>query len=260
MGTEALTKTSRARDPDVDTHRGKFYGIYAGYVRDRDDPDKLGRVRVYVPAVMPTDAKSSWLDWCHPMANSLFVPPMGAAVWAFCENGQVRSGVYAWGFFRGNRGTGTNVPVQGNEEGDPTWLQKTVTKTAGSGPAITMTMPADTARETKPKYPYNKVIVTEGGHTIEMDDSPTFPRFRYRHPKGTTLLIDSDGSVHVRSAGAQWFEAGGDFGIRLAKGGSFKVIYPNGTGMSLGATGLTVTGHQVTLLGRGVLLSTDVIK
>ena len=45
-----------------------------------------------------------------------------------------------------------------------------------------------------PKYPYNKVLASESGHTIEVDDTPDNPRLAQFHRSGTNYEIHNDGS------------------------------------------------------------------
>lgn len=44
-----------------------FHGKYMGYLRDMQDPEKRGRIRVYCPEVVgPVDDADHWLDWALP--------------------------------------------------------------------------------------------------------------------------------------------------------------------------------------------------
>lgn len=226
-----------------------------GFVRDRNDPLKLGRVRVFVPSIMSgDDTEEYWLDWCYPKSVGLVVPPMGAPVAVTFEQGYVQHGTYTWGWLAGEDAASSKAPVAGKGDAiDATWLQERTVAAAGSGPPLSATLPADTARTNKPKYPFNKVFQSEGGHVLELDDTQGFARARYYHPSGTTLMVDADGSVHIRSAGAQWFHSGGDIVFALGQGGTFKVLYPGGTGFHSGANGFHVTGHAASILGRTVV-------
>ena len=42
--------------------------------------------------------------------------------------------------------------------------------------------------ETKPEYPYNNIQPTEGGHSFEMDDTPTRERVRIQHGKSKNFI------------------------------------------------------------------------
>ena len=50
----------------------------------------------------------------------------------------------------------------------------------------------------KPVYPYNKVIQSESGHVIEMDDTPSAERLAIEHRSGTFQEIHPDGSMVTR--------------------------------------------------------------
>ena len=260
MPVGTLTKTQKHQDPQVEKHRGRYYGRFMAFVRDRDDPSRTGRVRVYCPAIIPEDSAQHWLDWCMPTSAGLAVPPIGAPVWVEFEQGQVTHGVYTWGWLKGETPDDSDAPEAGKEADDPTWPEAASGSTGGFGGEIGINIPADTARTTKPVYPYNKVFKSEGGAIIELDDSPGLNRFRYRHPSGTTVLIDSDGSVHFRTVGAVHYHAGGDFNVLLKQGSTFKVAYPDGAGIAVGSSGITLTATQVRIMGRTVLRSGEPIK
>jgi hypothetical protein len=70
---------------DLQRHVGKFYGKYSGEVVDVADPDKLGRIKVAVPAVFGPGLQL----WARPCFASghFFVPPVGARVWIEFEAG-----------------------------------------------------------------------------------------------------------------------------------------------------------------------------
>lgn len=259
MGLGTIAKVRAFQDKTVEEMRGRFFGRYMGFVRDREDPSKLGRIRVYVPAIMPNDSKQSWLDWCMPTSGGIAVPPLNAPVWIDFEHGQIQYGIYTWGFPKGEDAASSSIPEAGKEMDDPTWWAEKSGATGGFGGAISVTIPADTAKATKPKYPYNKAFKTEGGHIFEIDDSPGKPRLRYLHPTGTQIFVDVDGSVHTHTKGAQYHHSEGDYVVLLGQGATYKVIYPGGAGMAIGGTGLTVTGTQCRLLGRTVQRSAEPI-
>jgi len=247
-------------NPQVEKHRDRFYGRYAGFVRDRNDPIKAGRCRIHVPDLLGADNKpEAWLDWCYPASAGLAVPPVGAPVWVSFEDGQVQHGVYEWGWLTGDDSAASSAPKAGKGEQDPTWHGQITATSGGFGPSIPATIPKDSAKDTPPTYPYNKVFESESGHVLELDDTPSRPRARYRHPSGTTLLVDTDGSLHIISASNVYERCKGDRVIILEEGASFKVVYDKGTSMSIGPRGYAVTGHAASILGRTVLRSEDEI-
>jgi len=50
----------------------------------------------------------------------------------------------------------------------------------------------------KPVYPYNKVVQSESGHVLEMDDTPSAERIAIEHRSGTFQEIHPDGSQVTR--------------------------------------------------------------
>ena len=75
--------------------RGKFYGKYKAFVRDNQDPLKLGRIRAEVPAVLGVAKdENQWSMWalpCVPYAGKnrgmLFTPRVGDVIWVEFEEG-----------------------------------------------------------------------------------------------------------------------------------------------------------------------------
>ena len=51
------------------------------------------------------------------------------------------------------------------------------------------------------QYPYNRVIETAGGHTIELDDSPGGKRITIFHSTGSFIEIDNGGTMTIKSTG-----------------------------------------------------------
>ena len=56
----------------------------------------------------------------------------------------------------------------------------------------------------KGEYPYNKVTQTEGGHILEMDDTPGAERIQMYHKSGTFVEIDVNGTVVMRTKGSKY--------------------------------------------------------
>ncbi len=78
-------------DDDIGESEKKLYGMYMGYVTDRNDPEELGRVRVCIPGLMEPHGPWAWpLGTCGGGSkdNGLFsVPAVGAEVAIFFEQG-----------------------------------------------------------------------------------------------------------------------------------------------------------------------------
>ena len=79
------------------------------------------------------------------------------------------------------------------------------------------------------EYPYNRVIQSESGHIIEMDDTPGSERIHIYHKNGTFIELDQTGSVVEKTKGSQYrfvdkndhLSIGGQSKISIA--GSMKV-------------------------------------
>lgn len=83
------------QDPQhEERYKDKWYGKYRGFVRDNHDPERLGRCRIEVPAVLGV-GKENWSDWawpCLPFGGTddvgmFLIPEEGASVWAEFEGG-----------------------------------------------------------------------------------------------------------------------------------------------------------------------------
>lgn len=137
----------------------KLFGKYRGFVVDNNDPMKLRRLKVKVPALFGDEV----LDWawpCEPYGglgevSFVAVPPVGAGVWVEFEAGDPDSPIWS--------GCWSAAP--------------------GGTPEI--------SSEADAKYPYNKVIKTESGHTLELDDTSGEEKIKLTCKDGTYLLIDA---------------------------------------------------------------------
>lgn len=107
-----------------------------------------------------------------------------------------------------------------------------------------------------PVYPYNKAIVSESGHSSELDDTPGAERVDMRHRTGTGIEMNPGGDMNIKTINnANWFITG-NF-VRSTTGGEIISI---GQGLNLQTSGgagiiamvdggggidLTVTGGDV---------------
>ncbi len=90
--------------------KGKFYGNYRSLVVDNKDPEKHGRVKIWLPDVMPEVPQDQGL-WAHAANNPLggrnlegneehhfagssYIPPKGSWVWVFFEMGNINRPFY----------------------------------------------------------------------------------------------------------------------------------------------------------------------
>jgi hypothetical protein len=106
-------------DDDLGRHDTRLHGMYVGYVTDRRDPERLGRVRVYVPGLLePSSA------WAWPLGTAgggskdrgLFaVPEEGAEVALFFNQGDVEQPYYLAAHW-GRPGGTSEVPEEAQKD------------------------------------------------------------------------------------------------------------------------------------------------
>jgi uncharacterized protein involved in type VI secretion and phage assembly len=166
---------------------GTFYGKYRGIVTDNLDPLMIGRVRAQVPDVTG-DADSGWALPCAPFGGSatgfLAVPSKGAGVWIEFEHGDPDFPIWSGCWW----GAASELP--------PKLLA--------------------------PPPPSKKVmIVTEGGHSVLIDDTPGIG--------GITLETSDGGKIAITSLGIE---------ITNGKGASIKL---NGPKVAINEQALEVT-------------------
>lgn len=175
---------------------------FIGVVEDREDPKKLGRVKVRIynlhtpnKALMPTNE----LPWAtimlppyHPSHDKVGLSPNGLTL-----------GSTVIGFFMD--GKDSNQPIiMGTIHGIP---ENNVQKHDVPAPAREINdinkdydfMEPTTAYAAK--YPYNKVLRTERGHVIELDDTPGEERLHIYHNSGTYTEINSKGRKVEKTTG-----------------------------------------------------------
>ena len=83
-------------------YRHRWYGKYRAFVRDNNDPERLGRCRLEIPAVLGTGS-ANWSDWASPCfpygghedTGMFLIPEEGASVWAEFEGGNVQYPIWA---------------------------------------------------------------------------------------------------------------------------------------------------------------------
>lgn len=168
------------------------FAWFFGVVEDRDDPLKLGRLRVRVHSIhddkenIPTDSLH-WASVILPITSAsldgIGISPTG-----------IKVGTTVFGFFAD--GSETQLPiVLGTLAGIPEEGKHDVVRLARGVAGIQKQLLTGIEPESayKAKYPYNKTITTEGGHAIEVDDTPGSERLHVYHKSGTYVEIDHKG-------------------------------------------------------------------
>ena len=154
----------------------RFYGKYRAFVRDNNDPERLGRCRLEVPAVLGV-GNENWSDWawpCFPYGGNddvgmFLVPEEGASVWAEFEGGDPQYPIWS--------GVWLARSNPGEQPEESKRLCSTVTCRDCEDKCEHASDASDKKEHGKfhghPPYycPRRKVLVkTETGHTIVMDD------------------------------------------------------------------------------------------
>ena len=164
-----------------------------GVVEDRDDPQKLGRVKVRVhnfhgdKVKTPTDD----LQWAF-----IIMQPTSAS---YQKTGLSPTGLMVGstvvGFFAdGSEGQMPMIlgSLPGIEDKDP--AKHDVTLLAREvNPLNKNTVGPEPSSAYSALYPYNRAYQSESGHVIELDDTPNKERIHVFHRAGTYLEIDQEG-------------------------------------------------------------------
>jgi uncharacterized protein involved in type VI secretion and phage assembly len=171
-------------DDDLARHDTRLHGMYVGYVADRRDPERLGRVRVCVPGLL-----EPYSAWAWPLGTVgggakdrgfFAVPDEGAEVALFFNQGDLEQPYYLsahWGKPRGE----SEVPEEAQK--DP---------------------------------PDNRVLATET-FRIELDESEGSRRLKITNRKtddflvfdaeDNTITLQGTTAITIRAIGAIALEA-----------------------------------------------------
>lgn len=83
----------------------KCYGIFQGFVKGLNDPEKRGRIKCTIPEVLD-ESISGWCEPCVPVAydggGDFCLPPLGEAVWIMFIDGDINRPVYLGGWWSEN--------------------------------------------------------------------------------------------------------------------------------------------------------------
>lgn len=178
------------------------YHWFFGVVEDRNDPQQLGRVRVRVinrhtsnTALLPTDQ----LPWATPLMP---VTSAGAFEVGHSPTGLTVGSVVHGFFVDGEEAqvpmithTLAGIPdIRGKPINDVSQLAR------GINNIVKQYVPNVEPHSTyNSKYPYNKTTTTEGGHAIEIDDTPSAERLHFFHKDGSYMEFSSQGQVVYKS-------------------------------------------------------------
>ena len=173
-----------------------YLGNNQAFVRDINDPQRLGRIRCFCPGIMGNvDSRDYWLGWATPElplatdpnaeSGSLNVPPLGSLVNITFRDGNPDFPVYGGGNVTGRGDSTSSVPrlARGYDDGtlgtEETVEGVSVPKSSGGRSA----------------YPHNRMVRTPAGHVVELDDTAGNRRIRIRHADGSFVELRSLGDL-----------------------------------------------------------------
>ncbi len=186
-----------------DRYAGKWYGKYRAFVRDHHDPERLGRCRLEIPAVLGV-GEDNWSDWAAPCfpyggidnCGMFLVPEEGASVWAEFEGGDPQYPIWS--------GVWLAMSNPGEQPDEAKRLCEIATCSNCPDAREHAMNRADNIEHKKyhthPPYycPKMKVLAkTALGHTILFDDKDDTACIRIVDSSGQEILLESGKRVQI---------------------------------------------------------------
>jgi len=181
----------------------QWFGKYRAFVRDNHDPERLGRCRLEIPAVLGV-GKDNWSDWASPCfpyggidnCGMFLVPEEGASVWAEFEGGDPQYPIWSGVWLAGSN--------PGEQPDESKRLCDFPTCPDCGDVADHATNRADNLEHGKfhahPPYycPKMKVLIkTALGHTILLDDKSDSACIRIMDSSGQSITLLSSKMVQI---------------------------------------------------------------
>lgn len=205
-----------------------FFGI----VEDREDPRQLGRVRVRAYNYYSDDESEVPVDLL-PWAIVLMSPTSAGIKEVGISPTGLMVGSLVFGFFLDGEecqmpvilGSMAGIPGDIEDEHEVSQLARGINniKKALYGP--------EPESPYKAKYPYNKVITTERGHVVEIDDTQGAERIHIMHRTGTYVEIDQEGTRVDKVVGDKYSVVMGKESVRIK--GNVRVVIEGNADISV---------------------------
>jgi hypothetical protein len=162
--------------------QNRFFGKYAGVVKDVEDPLEIGRIRALVPAVLGEQVLTGWALPCAPFGGGkdrgfLMLPEVGDTVWIEFAAGDVSQPIWTGAFW--------GAPDSAGQQDD-------LAQETGSE--------VPTAEDAK-AGPGRHVLRTAAGHRLLLDDAGDIV-LTHGSDKAEVRLT-KDGEVEIRGAQAE---------------------------------------------------------
>jgi hypothetical protein len=210
----------------------RFYGKYRGFVKKNQDPENLGRLMVTVPSVLG-DKVALWAFPCVPyggMPNQgfLFIPENNAGVWIEFEEGDPEFPIWVGTFWSKPNG------------------KSEVTKPNG---------PDGTEKGDVQSPPSSKIIKTQKGHTLQMEDKD-----------GDEMILLVEGKnkhvVTLNKDGIKITDGLNKNEIILEQNGITISAKDNNNQIIMESSGITLKkdSHEIKIEGSGVTINSTAIK
>lgn len=182
--------------------------FFFAVVEDNLDPMKAARVRIRCHGIHAKDKATlpnTMLPWASVMfpttSNDMAISDMkiGTTVFGIFVDGDEMQVPFIMGVVPGISvsDNATTVSKQATERTSPQKTLKAknrVTGIVGIGGAFSE--PVDPS---KPVYPQNHAVLTDGGHVFELDDTVGNERVHIFHKKGSYVEIHPDGTIVMKS-------------------------------------------------------------
>lgn len=163
---------------------------FVGIVENRDDPEQLGRVQVRAYGFHgdSVDTPTKDLQWAVSMMP---VTTSGSKQVGVSPTG-IQVGSTVIGFFMD--GNEMQIPViMGTLYGAPDNINDISKLALGAMSLNKVQLGTEPPSAYSAIYPYNKVMQSESGHVIEVDDTPNYERLHVYHRTGTYMEVDAKG-------------------------------------------------------------------
>jgi len=206
---------------------------FLGTVEDRNDPLKLGRVQVRIKDIYSANKSlvpTNELPWAtivmpafSPSFNKVGITStglmVGATVLGFFFDSNDSNHPFVLGTFFGipdNNFTKHEVPEVAREINNINKTYDTYEPSSAYGA----------------RYPFNKVMRTESGHVIEIDDTPGKERIHVYHKSGTYREINNEGRLVEKITGNHFEIVLGDQTIHVH--GNAKIVVDKNVDLEVG--------------------------
>jgi uncharacterized protein involved in type VI secretion and phage assembly len=164
-------------DERVENLKRLRFGLYRGIVRDVDDPEGKGRIRVEIHELLGAGRLTNWASYCAPFggggAGFFMLPRLGDGVWVMFERGEPTKPVWI-GF----------------------WFNAQDARPEEAGKDV-------------------RVLRSKTGHQIAFGDEDGKEFLEVKDKAGNVVRIDSaSGDLSVMVSGKATVEVGGDATVK----------------------------------------------